>query len=61
MVDLQNLFPDIEIGSLQSYIFSLIFAGEVPVVFYFLKSFVIFIIYLHTIFILFFLPFWIFK
>ena len=37
-----------------------IFAGEIPVVFL-LQSFVIFIIYLGTIFVLLFLPFWIFK
>ena len=48
MVDLQNLFPDIEIDNLQVYslfsflfiylfiyLFILIFAGEVPYVFYF--------------------------
>ena len=55
MVDLQNLFPDIEIDNLQVYslfsflfiylfiyLFILIFAGEVPYVFYFQESFVIF-------------------
>ena len=47
MVDLHNLFADIEIDCLWLYslfhlFFFLIFAGEVPVVFYFLESFVIF-------------------
>ena len=49
MVDLQNLFPNIDIDSLQLYflIFFLMFAGKVSVVLYFLESFVVYHIFAH--------------
>ena len=56
MVDLQNLFPDSEIDSLQLF-FSLVSAGDSLCCAYFLESFVLLYIYLNTIFVFFFLPF----